>query len=223
MQTSEINEVFYTYYLWTAVFVFAFAFSLMLFLVIPTLRSRDEDKMMWKKRWKHVEIIMLVTGMVAVMTAIPNAASAFSQYFARHNQEVAEKRLEEASKFAIQIADHRCNPPSKGFEGACLLIRKLTSTKDIDADVFANLSNAFTKELEAAENDRLEWDWERIEVKNLANYAREVSGFATDRDHFASINVAMPIPGWFFIFWPHLIAIGFAVSLSRAIASYSLL
>lgn len=223
METTAVDEVFYNYYLWTAAIVFIVAFSLMLFLVIPTLRSRDEDKLRWKRRWNHVEIIMLVTWMVAVMTAIPNAASTLSQFLVRHNQEVAEERLEQASKFASQIAGHRCNPPSRGFEGVCLLIQKLTSTKVIDADVMANLSNAFTKELEAAESARLEWNWERTEVMNLANYAREVSGFATDRDRIASINVTLPFPEWLLFFWPHLIAIGFALSLAKATASYSLL
>lgn len=223
MVTKEANEAFYTYYFWTAAIVFIVVFILMLFLVIPTLRTKEEDKPIWKKRWNHIEIVMLVTWMVAVMTAIPDAASSFSQFFVRHNQTVAEKRLEEASKFASQIADHRCNPPIRGVEGVCLLIREFMATKVIDAEVLANLSNAFTKELEVAESAGLERDWERIAVMNLANYAREVSGFAMTRDRIASMNVTLPLPEWLLIFWPHLIAFGFALSLAKAIASYSLL
>lgn len=86
------------------------------------------------------------------------------------------------------------------------------------------MSDAFTRELEEAEISGITRNsWVHIEATNFATFAREVSGFAADRDRLASLDVTTPVPWQVLALWPHFIAVAFALSLAKAIATYSLL
>ena len=63
----------------------------------------------------------------------------------------------------------------------------------------------------------------RIEAENLAIMTNEVAEFAATRDRLQSIDIPKPIPPIVVVFWPHFLAVGFALSLAKAIAAYFLI
>lgn len=219
------NTILASTILYSALAVFLVVFVGVFFLYVrPTRSAPDKDKLQWKRFWCHVEFVLLGTWMVAIAAAVPDAATVISERVVGHNQNLAKERLEEAHKFASYVAELRCNPGNSEFVGMCRLTRQFLATDEISAQLWADLSAAFTKELEVAGGTFVDPNgWPRIEVMNLANYAREVSGFAADRDRFQSSNVVRPIPWQVLMFWPHLLAFGFALKLAKTVAGYSLL
>lgn len=219
-----MSETIYHYYFVSALAVFSVAFSVMLLkFVRPTWNAAEPEKPKWKRIWNHVDVALVLTVLVGLASAIPDAAAVFTNKMALHNQNITDTSKKRTQEFASYFVGFRCTMPSLNLESVCELANKVAFETETDKDTWTKFADAFQAEYRSLEHVTLESPrWTRTEILNLANFSRETANFAESRDLLISTKLLSPIPWQLSMFWPHWIALGLALSLSKAVASYRL-
>lgn len=193
-------------------------------LVRPTWRAAENEKSRWRRIWNHVDIILLVTWMVAIAAAIPEGAKVLSVKMTDYNDRLAEEGHIRITKRATYFYSSHCSPPATEIAGMCGIVSELLETENSYAVDWVKLIDVLSTErdiIKQAESNLSPWVF--IEAQNLVYVATEISNYAGFGDRIGPLEIGPPLPWQVLAFWPVLVAFGFALALAKLIAAYRLI